>query len=153
MITALTILCIWCRAGTHLNVRTHTLTHFAQLGHFYPRNSIIAPHANAKGHDMTEIINRGEKADAEEKFCDAAETLKGHRKRSWLTQRSLCVQSTSKCSAQARFFTLVLLSQRAYCVRERERERERPAEKGRREKAQSCKWEGTNWSYQKMWRL
>lgn len=41
--------------------------------------------------------------------------------------------STSKCSAQAHFFTLVLVSQRAYCVRER-RERERHTQKREEER-------------------
>ena len=56
--------------------------------------------------------------------------------------------SASKCSAHAHFFTLILLSLRAYCVSER-RETHRKGKRGRVKAVVQVT--GTNGSDQKIW--
>lgn len=75
--------------------------------------------------------------------------LTGHRERSGLIKQSLCVLASLdiKMLSTSTVFTLTQLSQRAYCVRER-KEKQKKQEEGKQKR--SCKWQGTNGSYQKM---
>lgn len=79
-----------------------------------------------------------------------AELLTGRRRRSGLIKQSLSVLVSLdiKMLSTGTLFTPMLLSQRAYCVRER-RERNRKGKKRERVKA-IMQVAGTNGSYQKM---
>lgn len=124
----------------HRHTHTHyTLTPFCTFAALIFKNHSHCPTHRHKSTDIQNNSKQRWKASAEGKFCDVAELLTGHRKRSGLIKQSLCVPVSLdiKMLSTSTLLTLMLLSQRAYCVRERKERNKREEERKSKSKPAS----------------
>lgn len=128
----------------HLMHHMHTQ---AKIGrHLWYQEYCSLSHTNCKSTGHTK--QNGWKAIAESKFCNVAALLKGHRRRSGLIQRSLCVPtslSIKMLSTRTLLYTHTAQSESILCQRE---ERDTQKREERKSKS-SCASDRDKWEWSK----